>query len=428
MNVLVIDHVLMFGLSVAQRLAKDGHKVVYSPIWGIDSDSPYVDFLGKGSKGLILDPEGWMRWLKWADVITITGSEHRGKIVKFLRSLSIPVSGPDNIAANLELNRDFGYQVAKAAGIKTGWQQKFSSLTDVEEYVKSNPAKYVFKLDQTMRAAGETFVTESDTGEDLINYLQKLTSKVAFANGSVDYYLQEYLKGTEVAISGWFNGHDFIDNKLIASYDGVGGFVFDTRVDVSKLINVNKIRNALASMNYRGIVDLNGMLVGDEFYYLEFTPRWGTGITEFFCHAVEDMGELLLATATGDDTPLLKSGIDSRIALVVNARDEDSDGLALLDIAAKDALQVPAFRAGDTSFWCDSVCRCTDGKLVSLPIQRDERRKGRYVAVADSLESAVEKIEDLNRDIKICGTSLETARAVDELKDRVETIYQYSLK
>ena len=121
MRILVIDPILFLAPVLVQRLVLDGHEVVYAPIWGPKSDSPFMDALCRGT-GAKVDPEGWMNWLDWAEVATLTGSEHRGHITTFLRKAGVPVSGPGPWGVRLELDREFGHEQFRQAGLNPSTQ------------------------------------------------------------------------------------------------------------------------------------------------------------------------------------------------------------------------------------------------------------------------------------------------------------------
>ena len=424
LRVLVVDHILMFGLSLAQRMGKvDGHEVVYASNWGPSSDSPFCEFLGRGSAGVELDPEGWMRHLEGIDVATVTGSEHRGHIVEFLRKVGVPVCGPDSDAVRLELDRQFGWEIARGAGIKVPWQQRFDDLSEVREYVEQNPGKYVLKLDQTVRAAGETLVSQDPKGEDLIAGLTRLEVKLDFCAGSVGYYLQELVEGTEVAISGMFNGNKIVGDRLLVSFDASSGFCYDLRVDGSALLDASALTAALQALEYRGPFDVNGMLTpSGEFVFLEWTPRWGSGITEFFCHSAMDLGELLRSVATGEDCPLLMPEVEGKVVVLVNVREEDN-AENILSIILPKGQDMPVLDPSGVSFWIDNAAKTNEGKWVVLPVSKDEHRKGRYCAHAATLEEAIKLVDKLAETCKIAECFIDTARAMQELDKRVKTIY-----
>jgi hypothetical protein len=177
----------------------------------------------------------------------------------------------------------------------------------------------------------------------------------------------------------------------------------------------------LAKLNYCGPFDVNGMLTKEGFTFLEWTPRWGSGVTEFFCHSCKDLGHILWAIANGEDAPAFIK--DGQVVALVNSREEDLSETVLDVIMAKDK-SIP-YLSDDSSFWCDCVAQTQDGRWVALPIQKDEHRKGRYVAHAPTFEEAISKIDSLAKQVRIAECFVDSARAQKELSKRIETVYNY---
>jgi hypothetical protein len=423
--VLVVDHILFLGLPIVQRLVRDGHEVVYATVWGPDSDSPIADFLGAGLKGVTLAPEGWMRWIDWADVATITGSEHRGHVVKFLRDHGVPVAGPGPWATQLELDRGFGNTVAKEAGILVPWQKEFHSADDLADYVEAHPQPYVLKLDQTLRDASETIVSTDPQGNDIVDIARRMAVTVPFGRERKGFYLQEVLEGTEVAVGGWFNGEEIVGD-LYVSYDANGGFVYDLRIPGDRFIDRKKLTARLKEAKHRGMFDINGMLVGDKFYYLEWTPRWGCGMTEFFCHCTEDLGKLLLGVATGKSGIPVHERYMGKVATIVNVRMEDGDLTVPLEITLPPGRELPLIDEL-VSFFPTWPARMAGGRWLNLAVQPKPPRRGGYVGIGDTLPDAVKLVEDLADEAHINQAIVDSPRILKELQKRVDTIYRYVL-
>ena len=418
-RILVVDTVLEFGLSVAQRLQRDGCDVCYSSIWGPEGASPYCDFLGRGCS-LRLAPEAWMAQIEWAQLATVTGSEHRGALVEYLRAQRVPTVGPDSRGAALELDRDLGHKVAAAAGLRVPWQQRFASVAAIRDHVKASRGLYVLKLDQTLRAACETFVSSDPSAEDLLSVLDRLESRLGFAAGSVGLYLQERVAGLEVSVGGWFNGREIVDGRLLVNYESAPGFLYDLRVSGHSLIDARQLTAALAAQDYRGPFDINGMVGADgRLTYLEWTPRWGAGMTEFMCHATENLAALLEASATGGQARLLRKDL-APLTLVVNARVDDPDEIC--DVILPRGGAMPVAEA-DRSFWADNAGFARAWHV--FPLQRGEHRRARYVADAATVDDAAIKIEELAGRARLVDSYVDTAAAVAVLRDRADELADY---
>jgi hypothetical protein len=412
MRVLVIDPILFLAPVLVQRLVQDGHEVVYAPIWGPKSDSPFMDALCRGL-GAKVDPEGWMNYLDWAEVATITGSEHRGHIPKFLRAAGVPVCGPGPWGTRLELDRSFGHQVFRDAGMNPSTQHVFADADEAAEFVRGTPQRYVVKLDQTARAIAETFVGADPDGRDVRAYLRDLAFKLRFTDGRVKVYLEEPLNGAEVGIGGWFNGETFLGD-LMVTFETDGGYAYDLRLDASKLIDTKKLEAVLRKAKFRGSFDMNGFLDEDRSWRpVEWTPRWGAGTTEMMAHSVPDLGALLLAAATGKDAPVIRDELLDSVVALVNTRDEDSDMTSPSEIIVNGD-KLP-YRTKTGSFWARWPSKTDEGWL-SLPVLgTSERRTGVYVGSGPTLDQALEMASELSSDVKVANSHIETGRAREDM-------------
>jgi hypothetical protein len=409
-TVLVLDYSIMFGCQIMQKLLHDGKcNVIYSPVFGHDADNRYSDLLctGLGAKVLV---DGWTKALDIVDKIIVTGVEHRGFVVNYLEDCV----GSNELSAQLELDRGIGQEYAKKIGIACPEQVEFHSIDEVTEYIENNLDRYVFKLNQTLRSACETIVATEEDSSDLVTTLSQVGHKLKLAKSGM--YLQKYVSGTEVSIEGWFDGK-LVDDRLFASYDSRAGFVYDLTVNPERLIDKKKLVNILSELNYIGPFSINGIFDGKTFNYLEWTMRFGAGLTDFFCHTTSDLYNLI-----SNKSGIVAKDKDNQLIVIVNARivepDQSKDNILLVDTES-----LPVVNK-NSSLWIDNVY-CDGDKYMVLPVNPEENRKGRYVANATTLDEAVDLIEDLESEASIA----ECAIAVEELRkdteERINIIRKY---
>ncbi len=380
--------------------------------------------MGGGIKGITVAPDEWMNWIGKVDCATITGSEHRGHIPSYLRKNGVPVAGPGPWSSKLELDRAFGQKVLTEMGLRPPKTEVFTRVSDVINHIESNPARYVFKLDQTARSVSETFPGQDPDGRDVADHLRKIENKLRFAEGLVKFYLEEAMKGTEVGVGGWFNGERFL-NSLMVTYEDHGGYAYDFRVTAEKLLDEEKIASVLRKHKYRGTIDINGFLTEDGYRAIEFTPRWGGGTTEFMCHAAEDLGELLYACATGGETQVLRKAVSNGgVTALVNAVVDEVDDIPWPITLPNEKGAVPVAWQGDSSFWMTWPSRSSHG-WVNLPVLPLEKRVGSYVATASSMGRAFRKIDDLSGRAYMAAATVELGRAKEELVGKVDKVYRY---
>jgi hypothetical protein len=365
-----------------------------------------------------VDQEGWTNWVDWADVVTVSGSEHRGPVVDFIRKRGVPVAGPGSWGAALELNREFGFEIFKKMGMNPPSSRSFDSIDSLVKYVVKNPARYVLKLDQTFREVAETYVGRDPDGGDLIGEAKAIASKLWYAGNRLRFYLQDFLEGVEVGVTGWFNGETFVGG-LRLGYESRHGFVYDMRVDGSALVDQPKIETVLREAGFRGLIDLNGILVGRTFRPIEFTPRWGKGMTEFACFAAPDLGEVLQAVATGGKVNPYESGLNGKVVALVNSI---VHGETVHEITTPDG--IPVLRK-DSGFFVEWPTRNSEGRWLALPCDVLDKRWSMYLGVGKDLDAALAKAEAMSKEVYIADSGIAPAQLKDDVEagmDRVRSV------
>lgn len=418
MRVLVLDPILQHGLPITQRLLHDGHAVVYAPIWGPRGDSPYVKLLGRGLGARVV-PDNWMAALDGVDVAVVTGVEHRGAYTTALRKAGIPVCAPGPVGTRMELNRGYGREIFKGIGLKPTWAKRFTKLDELVKYVEENPRRYVLKLDQGARAATETVVGRDPEGADILEAAERLRASIGYLDGLIGVYLEAFTPGTEVGIGGWFNGRKIM-GPLLRTYEGDGGYAYDLRQPIpSEWIDRRALEKVLAEVNYRGSFDINGILDEKGRYRpIEWTARWGSGTTEFFCHAPDDLGELLLAAATGEDYDPIGKTARGKLGVLINLKDEDAMDAPREILCPDDA--VPYVYGKDASFWPIWPGLPVELPWLSVPVHpQSERRIASYVGFGPDLKSALGKIRALASKATISGAAFEFGRAREDLESKI---------
>lgn len=277
--------------------------------------------------GFVPKTEDWKEDVKWCDYV-ICDDTHWGAINDSIRKLGVPVVGGTALSDALEEDRGAGQRMFRALGMDTLQSEEFHSIPEAIEYVSQNPRRYVVKV--TGAAAEDkstTYVGEMEDGSDIgpvLEHLAKKGTKVA----SVE--LQDAIRGTEVALGGFFNGTDFLDpimvnfehkrlmpNRMEQAGHGpavgemgtVGlwrdkGFKF-YRETLERFIPV------LAKEGYCGYFDINCIIHSDyercpdnlepHIHPLEMTNRfgWPTLLLQMETMKINDLGELFYGIATG---------------------------------------------------------------------------------------------------------------------------------
>ena len=288
---------------LAWQVQKEGYEVKYHIMSKADREV---------GDGFVEKVERWEEWKDWADVIVFDDCEF-GALVEKLRKEGKTVIGGTSYTDRLEMDRDFGQEEMKAAGLTTLPRWEFTSFDDAVTFVKENPGRYVVK--PSGRAQNEkvlSFVGQEEDGLDVISMLEHY--KKGWASKIKVLQLQKFASGVEVAVGAYFNGADFIlpvfvnfEHKRMFNDDigpqtgemGTSGFwAGPIQLFQNTLL---KMKDRLAGAGYTGYVDINCIVNSRGIYPLEFTCRFGYPTINLQIEgALSKWGEFLPALARGE--------------------------------------------------------------------------------------------------------------------------------
>jgi phosphoribosylamine---glycine ligase len=224
-------------------------------------------------------------------------------------SLSLcPTIGDGSVHSWMEDKRADGIRLMESAGIAVPPYQEFTDINEAKAFVKKTGKRYVFKPDGGQDQNCETTYVAKDA-EDLLKYFEKLSK---LSKGS-PFILQEFIKGVECSLEGWFNGEDFyclnatieekkFMNDNIGPNTGCSGNLLFTVSYGSRLYKsgLAKMKEPLKQMGFRGMIDLNTIITDTDAYGLEWTPRFGYDASATFLNMYGgSYTELLHRVATG---------------------------------------------------------------------------------------------------------------------------------
>jgi len=275
MNILLLDPagaLVDFGL----RCILEGHEVKQwiRPINGNHS---------KIARGLIERVSQWQPHMKWADIIVLSDNAYEMRDLEKFNEDGYPIFGTNMLGAKLELDRDYGMEVMKRGGLNVMPSQEFKTYNEAIDFVKANPKRYVSKPSGD---ADKALSYVSSSAADMIFMLERWKSK---GKNKLDFILQEFVPGIEVAVGGWMGPNGFTQHicenwehkKLMSSNYGCNtgeqGTVLKY-VKKSNLFNetLKKFEDYLAYMGHRGYVDLAFIIdENGEPRPLEWTTRPG---------------------------------------------------------------------------------------------------------------------------------------------------------
>lgn len=196
------------------------------------------------------------------------------------------VVGGNKYGDRLELDRKFFFEEMKNIGVNVPNSVDFSKVSDGIDWLDGKDGRYVFKPSGKISDIKSLTYVSKDV-DDLIDFMVWVKEKYG---DNIEYVLQEYIDGEEVAISGIV-----VDGKVVGGYflnfeykpfmrysnlnTGEMGTVVKWMSNVGKLSNIfDRVVSELGV--YRGWFDLNGILKDGKWYLLE--PTCFDADTEIF--------------------------------------------------------------------------------------------------------------------------------------------------
>jgi len=307
---------------IAWQLTKEGHEVKYC-IEHEDEREVGDGFMTKVTE--------WEPEVDWADVIIFDDVLGQGKKAKKLRDAGKLVIGGTPYTDMLEDDRAFGQMELKKYGINIIPFRDFTSFDEAIAFVEANPGKYVLKPSrEAQNVKGILFVGEEEDGKDMLQVLHDY--KKAYSKKILQFQMQKHIVGVEVAVGGFFNGHEFalpinvnFENKKLfpgnlgPSTGEMGTTMFFS--EPNKIFNqtLKKMEERLADEHYVGYIDINCIVNGNGIYPLEWTSRFGYPT---ICIQQEGiitpMGEFFFELATGSlKRYKTRSGFQMGVRIVV---------------------------------------------------------------------------------------------------------------
>lgn len=307
MKVLVISmDVVGEGLAFAVRCVKAGHAV------RLYLNPKANKTIGEGFKG-VERVSDWLTSVKWADLILPTGNHDFMPALERARKFGANVFGPSVKSARLEIDRKAGMQFLTDNGIEVPAYKTFKTLKDAEAHVRKTEQRFVFKPLGDEDDKSLSYCAKSPA--DMVARLQRWQKLGMKLEG--ECMLQEFIEGTEFAVSSWMGSKGFIGNpnenferKKLLSGDcgpncGEAGTILKY-VSESKLAEkiLLPLQKGLVAMGHLGDVDVNCIVdERGQAWPLEFTARLGWPAFNIMCALhKDDPAQWMLDACSGKDT------------------------------------------------------------------------------------------------------------------------------
>ncbi|MDX1547589.1 MAG: phosphoribosylglycinamide synthetase C domain-containing protein [Rhodothermales bacterium] len=307
---------------IAWYVRREGHAVRY-----------YIEHEAKRAigDGFVDKTDDWRAEVDWADVVVFDDVLGMGAWADELRRQGKAVVGGTAYTDRLEDDRSFGQQELKKHGVTILPFEEFDGFDAAIRYVKKHPSAYVIKPSgEAQNVKRLLFVGQEDDGKDVVQVLE--TYRKLYADQIKVFQLQKRVKGVEVAVGAFFNGHEFIEpvninfehKKLFPGNIGpstgeMGTLMYWSAPNRLFTRTLKKLERTLREERYVGYIDLNCIVNAQGIYPLEFTARFGyPSISIQQEGMITPIGEFLAALAEGKDVKLkTRSGFQVGVRLVV---------------------------------------------------------------------------------------------------------------
>jgi phosphoribosylamine--glycine ligase len=228
------------------------------------------------------------------------------------------VVGASQKAAQLEGSKIYAKEFMKRYGIPTADYRIFDDAAQAKQFVRSEAGQKFRVLKADGLAAGKGVVVASSIDEIVLAIEEVMEEKKFGAAGS-KILLEETLKGPEVSLMAFTDGHTVLplppsqDHKRVFDQDkgpntgGMGAYAptpfYDdsTRVHVNKHIIDSFVRGLAADkLDFRGVIYFGLMLTKQGPQVLEFNVRLGDPEAEAVLPLIQsDMYDVFRAVASG---------------------------------------------------------------------------------------------------------------------------------
>ena len=284
--------------------------------------------------GIVKKEKNWHNCIGKGYIWVIDGCD-QADLQDWLREQGEYVVGTNKEMSELENDRQKGQKWFKEAGFYQPFSKNFTNIDECIKFVEENrDTKFILKQNGSLPKA-VNHKSKFDDNIDMLFHLSELKKNWSEATvGKFDCDLMEIVSGMEVAVSAFFNGHDFLRNKegkivafknheqkkeadgdLGATTGEMGTLFIDCDEDdeLVKEVMLNKvIVDKLKKTDYRGVFDINCIVTDKGIVGLEPTSRYGIPATsyEFIGGLKSNTGKLLASMAKGRDEAIsLQKGV-----------------------------------------------------------------------------------------------------------------------
>lgn len=333
------------------------------------------------------DVDGLLRAVREQQVdLTIVGPETplAAGVVDRFQAEGLDIFGPTQAAARIETSKAFAKELMAEAGVPTAPFRVFDNHAKAAGYIRSHGAPIVVKADGL--AAGKGAVV-AETTEEALEALESMMVRRTFGEAGARVVVEECLRGQEVSVFGFTDGHYVTplvaacDYKRVGEGDtgpntgGIGGYspppfwTPELERQVREEVVMPTVR-ALAERGtpYIGVLYGGLMLTEAGVMVIEFNARLGDPEAQLVLPRLEtDLLDVVQAVLNGELEHLdIRWSSDATVGVVVASAGYPGPYETGMAISGLDALPggVLAFQAGTATK--DDVLVTSGGRVVTL--------------------------------------------------------------
>ena len=253
-----------------------------------------------------------------------------------LNKAGIPVFGPSKAAAQLEGSKVFAKDLMKKYNIPTAAYGVFHNVEEAKAFIATTGAPIVVKADGLAAGKGVVVAMTIDEANAAV---EDMLSGNRFGEASSTVVIEEFMEGEEASLLAFVDGKTVVpmiasqDHKRICDGDkgpntgGMGTYapapvLTDALRDEAMKTILEPMVGAMQKegMPYVGCLYAGLMITAEGPKVVEFNARFGDPETQVVLPLLDsDLGQIMMACATGNLTAHLVKWKDSSAACVILA-------------------------------------------------------------------------------------------------------------